>query len=132
MSGCLTACKDGPHVPTYFASQPPGRSDVDLLTRLVEQVALENERRILLWERTETFAVLAVVACFGQGAVLLLTYVGKIGCLIAVAGAVLIIRKLWGTRRFAKRSAESLPLTEFFWDERGHPLRQIRLLRNVA
>jgi hypothetical protein len=109
-----------------------GRSEVDLVARLLEQFALDFERKIRRRDMMESAAALAAVVLFGLAALRMPTIVGKLGCLIVVAWAVFIIVKLRRARRVGKRPAESLPLLDFFSEEREHLVRQIRLLRSVA
>jgi hypothetical protein len=110
----------------------PDRADIALVARLVEQFARNFERQIHRRDIIETAAALAVVALFAPSAMRLPTLVGKIGCLVTVAGAVLVVAKLWSARRAGKRPAEPLPLSDFLSGEREHLVRQIRLLRSVA
>jgi len=112
--------------------QPASRNEVDLIARLVEQFARDMERKILRRDLTESILALAGVVFFGWLAVRSPTVVGKIGCLIAVAWAVLVIAKLWHARHGGRRPAGSLPLDGYLSEERQYLIRQIRLLRSVA
>jgi hypothetical protein len=112
--------------------QSPDRADLNLIARLVEQFALDFERKVFRRDIQETAASLAVIVVFGLGAAWFPSPIGKIGCLVIVAGCLLVIVKLWHASRVGKPPTESLPLTEFFSGERAHLIRQIRLLRSVA
>ena len=75
--------------------QPVSRNEVELIARLVEQCARDMERTLLRRDLTESTVAVAGIISFGWLAVRLPTVIGKIGCLVIVAGAVLIIAKLW-------------------------------------
>jgi hypothetical protein len=112
--------------------ESPGRIDPALLAGLVEQFAVEFERTIVRRDRRETVAALVVIVLFGLSALGIPAIVGKIGCLIVVAGAAAIIGMLWRARRAGMRPSPALPLAEFLAAERDNLVRQIRLLRGVA
>jgi hypothetical protein len=111
---------------------PASRNEVELIARLVEQFAQDMERKLFRRDVTESSLALAGVVFFGWLAVRLPMVTGKIGCLIIVAGAVVIIAKFWHTRHAGRPPAGSLPLEGYLSQERQHLVRQIRLLRSVA
>ncbi len=112
--------------------QPASRNEVDLIARLVEQCARDMERQIVQRDVTETAVALLMIAAFGWLSAEVRNVGGKVGCLVIVAGAVLIIAKLWQARLGGRPPASSLPLDGYLSQERQHVIRQIRLLRGVA
>jgi hypothetical protein len=112
--------------------KPASRSEVELVARLVEQCARDMEQQILRRDVTESAIALIGIVAFSWLSVQLPNVVGKVGCLVNVAGAVLIIAKLWQARRGGRRPASSLPLDGYLSQERQNVMRQIQLLRGVA